>query len=275
MLNRIDLQKMKETNEKITMITAYDYPSAKIAEAADVDMILVGDSLGNVVLGYSSTIQVTVDDMIHHAQAVKRGAKDTFIAVDMPFMSYHVSIEESMRNAKKIFQQTDAQALKIEGSSKEVLQITKQLTQAGIPVVAHLGLLPQSVNVLGGYRVQGNDPEEAKKLLDDAKKLADHGAIALVLECIPKELAKLITDSIDIPTIGIGAGIDCDGQVLVYHDILTYGVGRLPKFVKTYTDFNELGKQAIQTYVEDVKNNQFPLDDHSYFMKDKNFLPKN
>lgn len=275
MLNRIDLQKMKETNEKITMITAYDYPSAKIAEAADVDMILVGDSLGNVVLGYSSTIQVTVDDMIHHAQAVKRGAKDTFIAVDMPFMSYHVSIEESMRNAKKIFQQTDAQALKIEGSSKEVLQITKQLTQAGIPVVAHLGLLPQSVNVLGGYRVQGNDPEEAKKLLDDAKKLADHGAIALVLECIPKELAKLITDSIDIPTIGIGAGIDCDGQVLVYHDILTYGVDRLPKFVKTYTDFNELGKQAIQTYVEDVKNNQFPLDDHSYFMKDKNFLPKN
>lgn len=275
MLNRLDLQKMKQENEKISMITAYDYPSAKMAETAEVDMILVGDSLGNVVLGYSSTIQVTVDDMIHHAKAVKRGAPDTFIVVDMPFMSYHVSMEESLRNAKKIFQQTDVQALKIEGSSRDVLKLTEQLTNAGIPVVAHLGLTPQSVHVLGGYRVQGNDQEDAEKLLKDAKKLTDHGAIALVLECVPKELAKIITNSIDIPTIGIGAGIDCDGQVLVYHDILKYGVDRLPKFVKAYANFNEQGKKAIQSYIDDVKNNQFPLDDHSYFIKDKKFLPKN
>lgn len=275
MLNRIDLQNMKQAKEKITMITAYDYPSAKMAEAADVDMILVGDSLGNTVLGYSSTIQVTVDDMIHHAKAVKRGAKDTFIVVDMPFMSYHVSVEESLKNARKMFQETDVQALKIEGSSKEVVRLTELLTNAGIPVVAHLGLTPQTVNVLGGYRVQGNDQVTAEKLLADAKTLTEHGAIALVLECVPKELANMITRSISIPTIGIGAGIHCDGQVLVYHDILKYGVDRLPKFVKTYTNFNEQGEQAIKSYVTDVKKKQFPLDDHSFLIKDKNFLPKN
>src|SRR5690625_2440134 len=172
---------MKNNNDKITMMTAYDYPSAKMAEAADVDMILVGDSLGNTVLGYSSTIQVTVDDMIHHAKAVKRGAKDTFIVVDMPFMSYHVSVEESLKNARKMFQETDVQALKIEGSSKEVVRLTELLTNAGIPVVAHLGLTPQTVNVLGGYRVQGNDQVTAEKLLADAKTLTENGAIALVL----------------------------------------------------------------------------------------------
>jgi len=266
---------MKQSNDKITMITAYDYPSAKMSEAAHVDMILVGDSLGNTVLGYSSTIQVTVDDMIHHAKAVKRGAQNTFIVVDMPFMSYHVSMEDSLNNARKIFQQTDVQALKVEGSSKEVLDLTNRLTNAGIPVVAHLGLTPQSVNVLGGYRVQGNNQDDAQKLLDDAKKLADNGAIALVLECVPKELAKIITESIDIPTIGIGAGIHCDGQVLVYHDILQYGVDRLPKFVKTYSDFNDIGKQAITSYINDVKNKQFPLDDYSFLIKDESYLPKN
>src|SRR5690625_1576175 len=160
MLNRIDLENMKNNHEKITMITAYDYPSAKISEAAEVDIILVGDSLGNVVLGYSSTIQVTVDDMIHHTKAVKRGAPNTFVVVDMPFMSYHVSLEESLENAQRIFQQTDAQALKIEGASQEVLELTDKLTNAGIPVVAHLGLTPQSVNVLGGYRVQGNNEDD-------------------------------------------------------------------------------------------------------------------
>src|SRR5690625_2282062 len=275
MLNRNDLLKMKQSNDKITMITAYDYPSAKMSEAAHVDMILVGDSLGNTVLGYSSTIQVTVDDMIHHAKAVKRGAQNTFIVVDMPFMSYHVSMEDSLNNARKIFQQTDVQALKVEGASKEVLDLTNRLTNAGIPVVAHLGLTPQSVNVLGGYRVQGNNQDDAQKLLDDAKKLADNGAIALVLECVPKELAKIITESIDIPTIGIGAGIHCDGQVLVYHDILQYGVDRLPKFVKTYSDFNDIGKRAITSYINDVKNKQFPLDDYSFLIKDESYLPKN
>lgn len=274
MLNRNDLLKMKHSNDKITMITAYDYPSAKMAEAAKVDTILVGDSLGNVVLGYDSTIQVTVDDMIHHAKAVKRGAPNTFIVVDMPFMSYHISLEKSLQNAKRIFQETNVHALKIEGASEDVLRLTSRLTESGIPVVAHLGLTPQSVNVLGGYRVQGNDQEEATKILEEAKLLTKHGAIALVLECIPKELAKIITNSIPIPTIGIGAGIDCDGQVLVYHDILQYGVDRLPKFVKTYANYNEIGTEAIQSYVNDVKERTFPLDDHSYFVKNKKYLPK-
>lgn len=273
-LTRLDLERMKQAGEKITMITAYDYPSAKMAESAQVDMILVGDSLGNTVLGYASTIQVTVDDMIHHAKAVKRGAPNTFIVVDMPFMSYHISKEESLKNAKRIFQQTDTQALKIEGASPEVLELTKSLTNAGIPVVAHLGLTPQSVNVLGGYRVQGNDENTANNLLADAKKVADAGAIALVLECIPKELAKVITEAISIPTIGIGAGVDCDGQVLVYHDILQYGVDRLAKFVKSYANFDEIGTKALQSYVANVKNKQFPTDEHSYIIKDPNILPK-
>src|SRR5690625_4522640 len=213
MLNRIDLENMKNNHEKITMITAYDYPSAKISEAAEVDIILVGDSLGNVVLGYSSTIQVTVDDMIHHTKAVKRGAPNTFVVVDMPFMSYHVSLEESLANARDIFQKTDAQAIKIEGASEGILDVTEHLTDAGIPVVAHLGLTPQTVNVLGGYRVQGKDKESSDKMIQDAVKLAERGAIGIVLECIPEDLGKLISEAIDIPTIGIGAGLDCDGQV--------------------------------------------------------------
>lgn len=275
MLTRIDLQKMKKDNKKITMITAYDYPSAKMAQEADIDMILVGDSLGMVVLGYSSTIQVTVEDMIHHAKAVKRGADDTFVVVDMPFMSYHVSLEESLKNAKEIFQKTDAQAIKLEGASKEVLSLTKHLTEAGIPVVAHIGLTPQTVNVLGGYRVQGRDKKEGERLLREAKELTDHGAIALVLECVPKELVTIITENIEIPTIGIGAGIDCDGQVLVYHDILEYGVSRLPKFVKSYADFNKHGVEAIKSYINDVKNETFPTDEYSFLIQNETYLPKN
>lgn len=274
MLSRLDLKQMKESNDKITMITAYDYPSAKTAEEAGIDMILVGDSLGMVVLGYESTVQVTVDDMIHHAKAVKRGAPNTYTVVDMPFMSYHVSLEESLANAREIFQKSDAQALKLEGSSEEILLLTKRLTEAGIPVVAHLGLTPQSVNVLGGFKVQGKDRKTAEKLVQDAKQLADNGAVSLVLECIPKELAEIITDNIDIPTIGIGAGIDCNGQVLVYHDIVKYGVDRLPKFVKSYTDFDMQGTEAIKGYISDVKKASFPLDEHSFLIKDKDLLPK-
>ncbi len=264
MLSTLDLQKMKQQNDKISMITAYDYPSARTAEEAGVDMILVGDSLGMVVLGYTSTIQVTIDDMIHHAKAVKRGAKDTFMVVDMPFMSYHISLEESLANARNIFQHTDAQALKLEGASSGVLNLTRHLTNAGIPVVAHLGLTPQTVNVLGGYKVQGRDKDTAKKLLEDARQVVDHGAIALVLECIPQDLAKIVTDELSIPTIGIGAGAHCDGQVLVYHDILKYGINRLPKFVKPYADFNVMGKEAISSYISDVKQGEFPLDAHSF-----------
>lgn len=267
MISVLDLKKMKVNSDKISMVTAYDYPSAKQAEQAGVDMILVGDSLGMVVLGYDSTVQVTSEDMIHHGKAVKRGAPNTFTVVDMPFMSYHISLEDSLRTAAKIFQETNAQSLKIEGATEEILQLITRLTDAGIPVVAHLGLTPQSVNVLGGYKVQGKDEATAKKLLDDAKKVADHGAAALVLECVPTELAELITKSIPIPTIGIGAGAECDGQVLVYHDIMQYGVDRLPKFVQSYADFNAIGKEALQSYMTDVKQNRFPQAAHTFFLK--------
>lgn len=273
MLNHIDFQKMKN-KEKITMITAYDYPSAKMAENAKIDMILVGDSLGMVVLGYSSTVQVTLDDMIHHAKAARRGAKNTFLVVDMPFMTYHVSLEESIKNARKIFQETEAQAIKIEGASKEVLELTRRLTDGGIPVVAHIGLTPQTVNVLGGYKVQGKDKNTGEKLLQEAKLLAEHGAIAIVLECVPQELGKIITEAISIPTIGIGAGIDCDGQVLVYHDLLQYGVKRLPKFVKPHSDFNHLGEEAIRNYISEVKTLKFPLEDHVFKINSHDLLPK-
>ncbi|MUK87550.1 3-methyl-2-oxobutanoate hydroxymethyltransferase [Ornithinibacillus sp. L9] len=267
MLNVLDLKKMKQNEEKITMVTAYDYPSAKQAEQAEVDMILVGDSLGMVVLGYESTVEVKVEDMVHHGKAVKRGAPNTFTVVDMPFMSYHISVEDALRNAAKIFQETNAQSLKIEGASEEILLFIRRLTDAGIPVVAHLGLTPQSVNVLGGFKVQGKDKAAAQKLLADAKKVQEHGAVALVLECVPKELAEMVTESVNIPTIGIGAGLNCDGQVLVYHDIMKYGVDRLPKFVKSYADFNVQGTQALKAYVSDVKQERFPTDEHSFFSK--------
>lgn len=274
MLNRIELQDMKQSNEKITMVTAYDYPSGKQAEEAGVDMILVGDSLGMVMLGYSSTVEVTVDDMIHHAKAVKRGTQNTFMVVDMPFMSYHVSMEESLKNAQQLFQKTGAQALKLEGVSDNILTLTKRLTEAGIPVIAHLGLTPQTVNVLGGYKVQGKDKAAGEKLIQDALKLEEYGAVGLVLECIPKQLGKIVTEKLTIPTIGIGAGAECDGQVLVYHDILQYGVNRLPKFVKPYADFNKVGVRALKDYVKEVKETSFPTDDYSFLIKDESLLPE-
>jgi len=274
MLTTLKLQNMKQSNEKIAMVTAYDYPSAKQAEAATADMILVGDSLGMVVLGYESTTEVTVDDMIHHAKAVRRGAKDTFLVVDMPFMSYYSGFEKAIENATKIFQQTNAQALKLEGGSQEVVDVTKRLVVGGIPVVSHLGLTPQMVNVFGGFKVQANDKQAIKQIIDDAKKLENAGATALVLECIPKEIGKIVTDSISIPTIGIGAGLDCDGQVLVYHDILQYGQDWFPKFVKNYANFNDIGIGALSKYVEDVKSESFPKEEHTYEIKDKGILPK-
>lgn len=263
---------MKKEEEKITMITAYDFPSAKLSEEAGADMILVGDSLGMVVLGYDSTIPVTVEDMIHHGKAVTRGAKNTFIVVDMPFMSYHVSSEETMKNAMKIIQETEAHALKVEGAG-EVLDTIRKLTSGGIPVVGHLGLTPQSVNVLGGYRVQGKELNAAQQLIEDAKAIEDNGAIAVVLECVPKQLAKRVSEEISIPTIGIGAGIDCDGQVLVYNDILNYGVDRLPKFVKTYSNANEWVLESLKSYFEDIKTKQFPEDRHSFTMDEDNLPP--
>lgn len=267
MKTRRTFEKMKNEKEKIVMVTAYDYPSAKMSEAAGVDMILVGDSLGMVVLGYDTTIPVTLDDMIHHGKAVKRGAPNTFTVVDMPFMTFHVSNEDTLKNAKKLFQETNAEALKLEGG-KEVVETIELLTKAGILVVAHIGLTPQTVNVLGGYRVQGKTNEDAKRLIEDAKAVQEAGAMALVLECVPEKLAEIITNELTIPTIGIGAGKYCDGQVLVYHDLLQYGVDRLAKFVKPYANFNEVGTQALKDYVTDVKNSDFPSAEHTYSIND-------
>ena len=212
---------MKTKKEKIVMLTAYDFPTAKLAEEAGVDILLVGDSLGMVVLGYDSTIRVTVEDMIHHGKATRRGAKDTFIVVDMPFGSYHGSADSVLSNAVRIFQETEAQALKVEGSD-EINDVIRLLTRTGIPVVAHLGLLPQSASVSGGYKVQGKTADAAQKLIDDAKEAERAGAIMIVLECIPYQLAKTITESVTIPVIGIGAGSDTDGQVLVFHEGKAY-----------------------------------------------------
>ncbi|SFC45512.1 ketopantoate hydroxymethyltransferase [Bacillus sp. OV322] len=262
-----DFLKMKNNGEKIAMITAYDFPAAKLAEKAEVDMILVGDSLGMVVLGYDSTIPVTVDDMIHHTKAVKRGAPDTFIVTDMPFMSYHISMEDTLKNAARIFQEGQANALKLEGAG-DVLPKIKALTDAGIPVVAHLGLTPQSVGVLGGYKVQGKNAEAAKKLIEDAKKCEEAGAIGVVLECVPYQVAELVTNELSIPTIGIGAGSGTDGQVLVFHDVVNFGVDRVPKFVKRYGDANQLVAKAIEDYVAEVKTKEFPSIDHSFTMKE-------
>ncbi|WP_028783011.1 3-methyl-2-oxobutanoate hydroxymethyltransferase [Thalassobacillus devorans] len=272
MLTRKQMLDMKENNEKIAMVTAYDYPSAKLAEQAGVEMILVGDSLGMVVLGYDSTIPVTVDDMIHHGKAVVRGAGDTYVVVDMPFMSYHISAEDTLKNAMKIYQETQAQALKVEGAGS-VLPMIERLTEGGIPIVGHLGLTPQTVNVLGGYKVQGKQKETAEQLLKDALAVERSGAIALVLECVPRELAALITEQLSIPTIGIGAGAGCDGQVLVYHDIMNYGVNRLPKFVQTYEDANRTFTGAIEKYVKEVKTGDFPKESHTFTM-DTSSLPR-
>ncbi|KAB2338299.1 3-methyl-2-oxobutanoate hydroxymethyltransferase [Cytobacillus depressus] len=266
-----DFLKMKQNGEKIAVLTAYDFPAAKHAEKSGVDMILVGDSLGMVVLGYDSTIPVTLADMIHHTKAVKRGAERTFIVVDMPFLSYHLSIRDTLLNGAKLIQETGAHAVKVEGAG-EVIASIEALTNAGIPVMAHLGLTPQSVGVLGGYKVQGKDAEAARKLIEDAKKCEEAGAFAVVLECVPKQLAKEVSESISIPTIGIGAGIHADGQVLVYHDVLSYGVDRVPKFVKKYAHINEMIEQGIGAYVNEVKNGTFPEEEHSFSMKETELL---
>ncbi|WP_209122622.1 3-methyl-2-oxobutanoate hydroxymethyltransferase [Alkalihalobacillus sp. BA299] len=263
-----DFKKMKQANEKIAMITAYDAPSAKLVEQAGVDMILVGDSLGMVVLGYDSTVPVTLEDMILHTRAVKRGATQTFVVTDMPFLTYHSSISETMNHARRLMQDGGAHAVKVEGNG-EVIHTIESLTKAGVPVVAHLGLTPQSVGVLGGYKVQGKDKESANELIVDAKKVEQAGAIALVLECVPKQLGEYISKQLTIPVIGIGAGADTDGQVLVYHDVIGYGGGFVPKFVKKYADVSPVIHQAVSNYVTEVKNNQFPEEKHTFTMNEE------
>ncbi|AMA73541.1 MULTISPECIES: 3-methyl-2-oxobutanoate hydroxymethyltransferase [Aneurinibacillus] len=267
-ITTLSLKEMKRNGQRIVMLTAYDYPSAKLADEAGVDMILVGDSLGMVVLGYDSTLPVTLDDMIHHTKAVTRGVKRAFVVTDMPFLTYHGTIEEALRNAGRIMQEGLAKAIKIEGGA-ELAPLIRRCTQAGIPVVGHIGLTPQSVHQLGGYKVQGKTPEAAQKLMDDALALEEAGVFALVMECVPKQLAEFISRKLSIPTIGIGAGAGCDGQVLVYHDILSYGSDRVPKFVKKYADAGSLIKQAISRYAEEVRSGAFPEDTHTFAISEE------
>lgn len=262
-----NFRKMKENGEKIVMLTAYDYPTAQFAERADVDLLLVGDSVGMVALGYESTASVTVDEMIHHAKAVRRGARDTFVVVDMPFGSYHISQEETMKTAIRMYQETDANALKVEGAG-EVIDSIERLTTAGIPIVAHLGLLPQSAAVQGGYRVQGKTASQARQLIEDAQAVERAGACMLVLELIPHQLAKEVSEAVSIPVIGIGAGKDTDGQVLVIHDIVQFGLHRLPKFVKVYGDIGTQVEKAMKQYVADVRQQAFPSEAHYFTMEE-------
>ena len=254
------LQQMKQDKEKITMVTAYDYPSAKQVEAAEIDMILVGDSLGMTVLGYESTVDVTLEDMLHHSRAVRRGAPNTFVVVDMPFGSVGIDATIDIRHAIRLYQQSHGNALKVEGA--HLTPLIQQATQIGIPIVAHLGLTPQSVGILG-YKMQGATKAAAAQLIEEAKAVEQAGAVALVLEAIPSDLAKVISEQLSIPVIGIGAGKDTDGQVLVYHDMLSYGVERYAKFVKQYGDFT-IGIEALKTYHQEVKAGVFPSEAYMY-----------
>jgi 3-methyl-2-oxobutanoate hydroxymethyltransferase len=264
------LKAMKNQNKPIAMVTAYDYPSAMLAEEAGVDIILVGDSLGNVVLGYHTTVPVTLEDMIYHTRAVVRGAPGTMIVADMPFATYRLGPEATLRNAARLMQEGGAHAVKLEGGA-ELADEIRLLTQAGIPVLGHIGLTPQSVHQIGGYRVQGKTGEEAEKLLQDAKALEQAGAFGVVLELVTEELAAAVTRSLSIPTIGIGAGRGCDGQVLVFHDLLRYGSGiRDKRFVKSYANIGDTIRDAIADYVNDVKTKAFPEEKHGFPLEDKN-----
>jgi 3-methyl-2-oxobutanoate hydroxymethyltransferase len=243
--------------QRIGMLTAYDYPTAKIADAAGIDIILVGDSLGMVVLGYPDTLSVTVDDMIHHTRAVARGTQRALVVGDMPYLSYHVSLEESVRNAGA-FIRAGAQAVKIEGGKAQRIKTVEAILDAEIPVMGHIGLTPQSVNVVGGFKLQGKNADDARRLLDEAMALDQAGCFSIVLECVPEELAALITERVSVPTIGIGAGPSCDGQVLVFHDLLGLYDGHTPKFVRRYANIAEEMRAAITHYLEDVRSGRFP-----------------
>lgn len=263
------LKKMKTDGVPISVITAYDYPSAVLAEEAGVDVILVGDSLGNVVLGYDSTVPVTLDDMVYHTRAVVRGAKSTFVVADLPFMTYHGSIDQTLRNAARLMQEGVAHAVKMEGGA-EIAEAVAACTRAGIPVMGHIGLTPQSIHQIGGYKIQGKNSESARKLLEDAKALEQAGAFAVVLELMTEQLAAHISEELSIPTIGIGAGPHCDGQVLVLHDALGYASNIVPKrFVKEYASIGDTVRKGLIKYVEEVKNREFPAPSHSFQMEEE------
>lgn len=253
----------KKRNEKITMLTAYDYSMAKLIDESGVEGILVGDSLGMVVLGYESTLEVTVDDIIHHCRAVARGAKNSLIVGDMPFLSYHISSEEAVKNAGRIIQEGKAHAVKLEGGAGMVDKI-KAIVQAQIPVMGHVGLTPQSINMFGGFKVQGKSEEQAKKIIDDALELEKAGVFSIVLEGIPAQLAEIITKKLTIPTIGIGAGNNCDGQILVTNDMLGMFSDFTPKFVKKYADLKDTITDATRAYITEVKSMAFPAKEHTF-----------
>ena len=261
------LAQMKRDGEKIPMVTAYDYTAARIADAAGIPIILVGDSLGMVVLGYDSTIPVTMDDMVRHTRMVSRGASDALIVADLPFMAYQVDANEAMRNAGRLMQEGGAHTVKMEGGVA-IADTVRRIVDAGAPVMGHIGLTPQSVNALGGYRVQGRTRAAARRLLDDALALQDAGAYSVVLECVPSPLARVITERLTIPTIGIGAGPDCDGQVQVFHDMLGLFSDFLPKHARRYATLSDDITAAFRQYADDVRAGDFPAESESFTMNE-------
>ncbi|MGG0812515.1 3-methyl-2-oxobutanoate hydroxymethyltransferase [Paenibacillus alvei] len=268
-LSIVKMKTMKQKKEPIAMVTAYDYPTARLAEEAGVDIILVGDSLGNVVLGYDSTLPVTIDDMVYHSRAVRRGAPNTFVVTDMPFMTYHSSVTDTLNGVRRIMQEGHATAVKMEGGA-EIAPMVEACVMAGVPVLGHIGLTPQSVHQIGGYRIQGKTMDDAQRLLDDALALQQAGAFGVVLELVTDEVAAYISERLDIPTIGIGAGAKCDGQVLVFHDIVRYDADYRPKrFVKTYADIGTTIREAFSSYVEEVKQRAFPAQEHVFAADDE------
>ncbi|OAB46882.1 3-methyl-2-oxobutanoate hydroxymethyltransferase [Paenibacillus antarcticus] len=267
-LNIVKMKQMKAEGTPLSMVTAYDYPTAKLSDEAGVDIILVGDSLGNVVLGYNSTIPVTLEDMIYHTRAVARGAEHTFIVADMPFMTYHGNIDETLRGVRRLMQEGHAQAIKMEGG-KEICPTVEAIVKSGVPVLGHIGLTPQSVNQIGGYRIQGKDAADAQRLMEEAKALEAAGAFGIVLELVTEQVAEAISKELSIPTIGIGAGRYCDGQVLVFHDIFQYASPYINKrFVKTYGDIGTLVREGLENYVKEVKERIFPAENHVFVAKD-------
>ncbi|HEX3327677.1 MAG TPA: 3-methyl-2-oxobutanoate hydroxymethyltransferase [Actinomycetota bacterium] len=258
-----DVRAFKERGERFAMLTAYDAPSARLVDEAGIPLILVGDTLGMVVLGYETTLPVTMEDMLHHTAAVARGAKNALVIGDMPFMSYQVSVEEGMRNAGRFLKEAGAKAVKLEGGGR-VVELVSKMTEAGIPVMGHIGLTPQSVHQFGGFRVQGREQEAAFRMMQDAKDLEAAGVFALVLEAVPASLAQEVTTILEVPTIGIGAGPGCDGQVIVWHDFLGISTGRVPKFVKRYASLDDEIKRAVTQFARDVADGSYPDADHSY-----------
>jgi len=271
--NRIsitDLKAKKKRGEKIVMFTVYDYPSARLVEEAGVDIAFVGDTLGMVVLGYDSTIPVTMDEMLHHVKAVARGTHTAHVLADMPFMSYQASVEDALRNAARFLKEGGAQSVKLEGGAR-IAETVRVLVDAGIPVMGHIGLTPQSVNQFGGYKVQGKTPAAAARLLNDAKALQEAGAYAIVLECVPVPVARMVTEKLSIPTIGIGAGVQCDGQVQVFHDLLGLYPDLQPKHAGRYADVGDTIVRAVRQYANDVREGRFPTDKESFLMDERVF----